>query len=103
MNDLNNRNEQLIHDLEAMRQRIAQLEEAAKAKFFLAEIVESSDDAIISKTLEGVVNSWNRGAEKIFGYTEKEMIGQSISILIPQDLQDEEPGIHERLKHGERI
>src|SRR5206468_13091168 len=55
------------------------------------------------KTLEGAVTSWNRGAEKIFGYTEKEMIGQSISILIPLDLQDEEPGILERIGRGERI
>jgi len=79
----------------------ARLAEEEKAK--LAAIVESSDDAIISKTLEGVVSSWNNAAEKLFGYTEEEMIGQPITKLIPQDRLDEEPLILLRLRRGERV
>lgn len=69
----------------------------------LAAIVQSSDDAIIGKTLEGIVTSWNAGAQRIFGYTPEEMIGESITKLIPKDRLDEEPKILERLKKGERV
>ena len=69
----------------------------------LAAIVESSDDAIISKTLEGIILSWNKGAERIFGYTADEVVGKSILILIPPDRRDEEPAILERIRKGERI
>ncbi|HEY3643618.1 MAG TPA: PAS domain S-box protein [Xanthobacteraceae bacterium] len=69
----------------------------------LASIVESSDDAIISKNLDGIVTSWNSGAERIFGYTAKEAIGQPITIVIPQDRQDEERTILSRIRRGERI
>ena len=69
----------------------------------LAAIVESSDDAIIGKTLDGIITSWNRSAERIFGYTEQEMIGQSILKLIPDDRQEEEPHIIGRLKNGEQV
>jgi PAS domain S-box-containing protein len=76
---------------------------AEEARNRLASVVESSDDAVISKTLEGVITSWNRAAERIFGYTAAEAIGQPVTILIPPDHLDEEPSILERLKRGERI
>ena len=69
----------------------------------LASIVESSDDAIISKDLNGIVLTWNKGAEHIFGYTVDEMIGQPIARLIPSERHDEEPAILERLRRGERV
>jgi len=69
----------------------------------LAAIVESSDDAIASKDLNGIVTSWNKGAERIFGYTAAEIIGRPIAILIPPDRQDEEPEILRRIRNGERI
>ena len=69
----------------------------------LAAIVASSDDAIIGKTLEGIVTDWNRGAETVFGYTASEMIGKSISILAPPDQKDESKAILDRIRRGERI
>jgi PAS domain S-box-containing protein len=69
----------------------------------LASIVESSDDAIVSKNLDGIITSWNRGAERIFGYSAEEAIGQPITIVIPQDRQDEERMILTRIRRGERI
>ena len=69
----------------------------------LAAIVESSDDAIVSKTLQGVITSWNAGAERLFGYTAQEAIGRPITMVIPEDRQDEERIILSRLRRGERI
>ncbi len=69
----------------------------------LASIVESSDDAIISKDLNGTITSWNSGAERLFQYTAEEAIGKSVTILIPSDRYDEEPGILGRVRRGERV
>ncbi len=69
----------------------------------LAAIVESSDDAIIAKDINGVITDWNAGAERLFGYSAEEAIGQPIAMLIPEDRPDEEPGILARLRRGERI
>jgi len=68
-----------------------------------ASIVESSDDAIVSKNLDGIIQSWNKGAQRIFGYTAEEAIGQPITIVIPQDRFDEERMILTRIRRGERI
>lgn len=69
----------------------------------LAAIVESSDDAIFSVTLDGVIESWNRGAEKIYSYIEKEIIGKSIFSLVPPERQEEVPMVLEKIKRGEHI
>ena len=87
----------------AERERGADLRAAELARARLAAIVESADDAVISKTLEGVITSWNKGAERIFGYTAEEVIGQPVTILFPEDHVDEEPAILARIRSGERI
>lgn len=69
----------------------------------MAAIVESSQDAIVGHSLDGVISSWNAAAELIFGYTAAEAIGKSISILIPADRSDDVPGFLEKLKRGERV
>jgi PAS domain S-box-containing protein len=74
-----------------------------EARFRHAAIVESSDDAIISKNLDGVIVSWNGGAQRIYGYTEGEAVGKPITILVPRELVDEEDKILERLRAGERL
>jgi PAS domain S-box-containing protein len=75
-------------------------EEAAQR---LAAIVESSDDAIVSKGLDGIITSWNGGAERIFGYLAEEIIGKPITTLIPPNHQKEEEGIIERIRRGQRV
>jgi PAS domain S-box-containing protein len=84
--------------LEEQRQNRA---EQTQAK--LAAIVESSDDAIIGKSLDGIIATWNGGAERLFGYAAEEVVGHSISVLIPQDRRHEEADIQERLGRGESV
>ena len=81
----------------------ATLADAAELTGRLAAIVDSSDDAIVSKTLEGVITSWNRGAERLFGYTATEAIGQHIFLIIPEDRRAEEDDVLARLRRGERV
>ena len=76
---------------------------ARRAGDLLAAIVDSSDDAIVSKTLDGVITSWNKSAERLFGYTREEAVGQHITLIIPEDRRDEEVKIIERLRRGERV
>src|SRR3984893_10348701 len=76
---------------------------AENARAYLAAIVESSDDAIVSKTLDGIVTSWNRGAEAIFGYSAEEMIGRPIALLFPPDRLGEEDLILGRIRRGDRV
>ena len=74
-----------------------------ESRSWLAAIVDSSEDAIVGKDLDGIITSWNRGAEHIYGYTSEEMVGKSISVLTPRNRPDEIPGILEKIKRGERL
>ena len=79
------------------------LHESEQRLRWLASIVENSDDAIISKSLDGIITSWNKGAERIFGYSADDAIGQPITLVIPEDRQSEEREILTRIRRGERI
>ena len=87
----------------AMVEDITDKKQADEARFRHAAIVESSEDAIASVTLDGVIASWNAGAQRIFGYTESEAVGKSVRILVPPERPDEENKILETLKAGRRI
>jgi PAS domain S-box-containing protein len=76
---------------------------AEVARIRLAAIVESSDDAMIAKSLDGVILSWNRGAGRLYGYTSEEAVGQPISMLVPPENEDEVPDILKRIREGERV
>jgi PAS domain S-box-containing protein len=92
-NALINERKQFEHALRETEQRLR----------WIASIVESSGDVIISKNLDGIIISWNKGAERVFGYTAEEAIGQPITIVIPEDRHDEERQILTRIRRGERI
>ena len=87
----------------AIARDISERKQAEERQAKLAAIVESSDDAIISKDLNGIITTWNTGAERIFGYAAREVIGQSVAILAPPDHIDEVRGILERIRRGERV
>ena len=86
-----------------VKNQLTNLQSPELAPYWLSALIESADDAIISKTLEGIITSWNAGAQRIFGYTADEVIGKSITILIPKGHENEEPAILARLRAGERI
>jgi len=89
-------------ELELARQRRAR-SQSEQATAYLASIVQSSDDAIIGKTLEGTIVSWNRAAEKLYGYSAVEMIGRPISLLFPPELKEEAAQILKEVKRGGHI
>ncbi|NEO88426.1 MAG: PAS domain S-box protein, partial [Spirulina sp. SIO3F2] len=97
--DQNNR----VYRVAGIAEDITDRKGAEQTARFLASIVASSDEAIITKTLDGIITSWNAAAVKLFGYTEAEAVGQSITMLIPPERQAEEPRIIEHLKSGEKI
>lgn len=82
---------------------ITERKAAEKVLAHYAALVESSDDAIIGKTLTGEITSWNRGAEQIFGYSRDEIVGQSIFLLIPEDRENEEPAILAKIRQGQAV
>jgi PAS domain S-box-containing protein len=86
----------VFHDITDRRQ-------GEEAMLNLAAIVESSDDAIFGKTLDGIITSWNRGAQKLYGYTPDEAVGQYLSLIVPEDRLEEVRGILKRLRAGEHI
>ena len=75
----------------------------SEAAAYLAAVVDSSQDAIITKNLSGVIQTWNKAAEHIFGYTAQEAVGQQMLLIIPPELHHEEASILERLRNGDRI
>lgn len=102
--------EELLEKIKELSKRIEELKNEQEKCYaglessrYLAAIVESSDDAIIGKTLDGIITSWNKGAERTYGYRAEEVIGKSISILVPADRPDELPRILETLRQGKRI
>jgi PAS domain S-box-containing protein len=89
--------------LEQLQAGVRAAQPGHDAAAFLAAIVESSDDAIISKSLQGIITTWNKSAERVFGYTAAEAVGRPITMLIPEDRLDEEPAILARINAGERV
>jgi PAS domain S-box-containing protein len=87
-------------EYEATQSHLQQLVNASR---HLASVVETSDDAILTKTIDGTITSWNQGAEKIFGFTEAEAMGQPITIIFPPDRISEEREVMDKLRRGERI
>ena len=99
---INDKNGEIVGALNMLRD-ISERKRDEETAQRLAAIVESSDDAIVSKDLNGIVKTWNKAAERIFGYTDEEMIGQSITQIIPSERLYEEANIMERIRRSERI
>ena len=95
--------EELEVQNQELRENYGALQKSEEMSSRLAAIVESSDNAIISKSLDGMITSWNSGAERMFGYSAGEVMGKNVSILVPPGHIDEIPGILERIKNGELV
>ncbi len=93
----------VFHDVRERRERERELSRGRAAEARLAALVQSSDDAIVSKSLEGIIETWNHGAEKVFGYTAEEAVAQPITMLFPPERIEEEQEIIQRIRDGERI
>jgi PAS domain S-box-containing protein len=92
-----------LHKYVAIRVDITERKRAEEVRERLAAVVESSDDAIIGKTLDGVITTWNHGAEKVFGYSSAEAVGKTMQMLIPPQRANEEADILARIGHGESV
>jgi len=104
INTLNSELEQRVHQrTAALQSEIQDRKRAQEIAERLAAIVESSDDAIISKTLTGTITAWNAGATRLFGYTAQEVLGKPMTMLMPADRPDEEHTLLERISHGQKI
>src|SRR5215831_18240916 len=88
----------LRRELEALKQRVGELEQAEMAQFHLAALVASADDAIISKTLDGTIQTWNEGAQNVLGYAAHEIIGKPIFTIVPPELHGEEHEILRKIR-----
>jgi PAS domain S-box-containing protein len=97
------RTTELAQTNQALQAEIIERQRVETASIRLAAIIESSDDAIISKDLNSIITSWNKGAERIFGYAASDMVGTSIMRLIPADRRDEENHLQEKIKCGESV
>jgi PAS domain S-box-containing protein len=98
--------ERALQSLDVLARQAADLIERTQVEErfrWLASIVESSDDAIIGENIDGIITSWNNGAERLYGHTVDEVVGKSVTVLIPPDRHDEERTILERIMRGERI
>ena len=93
----------LQHEAVSLRTEITRRERVEAELRRIASIVESSDDAILSKSLQGIITTWNAGAQRVFGYTAEEAIGKPVTMLMPPERQNEEPQILERIRRGDRI
>ena len=94
---------QTLESLDTLTLQAAEATKGERAAGLLAAIIDSSDDAIISKSLSGIITSWNKSAERVFGYAAEEAVGQHITLIVPPDRRDEETMILDRLRRGERI
>jgi len=94
---------QTLETLDTLNTQAEHAKKGEKASALLASIVDSSDDAIISKSNDGLITSWNRGAERLFGYTAEEATGKHITFLFPPDRLEEEAAILQRVNHGEKV